>query len=79
MADYDYLEKMHEESRLRFGKTLTPEEAADEFALHNVDARIQHLGNLRRDDDMTFNEAAKRFRYERALKERHRRLMAVGR
>jgi hypothetical protein len=61
------------------GKTLTPEEAADKFALHNVDARIQHLSNLRRDENLTFNEAAERFRYERALKERHRRLMAVGR
>jgi hypothetical protein len=78
MAD-DFIEKMQEEAKLRFGKELTPEEAADKFALHDVNARIQHLGNLRRDEDMPFNDAAKRFRYERALKDVHEKLRRVGR
>jgi hypothetical protein len=75
----DFLEAMHAESRLRFGKELTPEEAAERFALHSFDARIQHLSNLRRDESLTFNEAAKRFRYERALRSAHEKLRLVGR
>jgi hypothetical protein len=78
MAD-DFIEKMQEEAKLRFGKELTPEEAAERFALHHVEARIQHLGNIRRDSDLTFNQAAERYRYEKALKEKHRQLLAVGR
>jgi hypothetical protein len=78
MSD-DFLEKMQQESRNRWGAELTPEQAAERFALHNFEARVQHLGNLRRDSDMPFNDAAKRFRYERALRDVHEKLRRVGR
>jgi hypothetical protein len=75
----DFIDEMQKEARMRFGKELSPAEAADEFALHNFEARIQHLNNLKTDDAMSVREAAKRLSFERALKETHHRLRKVDR
>jgi hypothetical protein len=79
MSDRDYLEEMHEEAELRFGKRLSPSEAAEKFALHGADHRIHHLKRLRAPESMTINEAAERHPYESALRAVHERMRRLGR
>lgn len=79
MSDKDFLESMHEESELRFGRRLSPSEAAQKFAGHGMDARVQHLKNMRAPDSMTLNEAADRKPYESAIRGIHEKLRRLGR
>lgn len=78
MAD-DFIDEMQTEAKLRFGKELSPAEVADKFALHDFEARIQHLKNLKTDDTMSLRGAAKRLTFERALKETHHHLRKADR
>jgi hypothetical protein len=77
--DRDYIEEAQEEARLRFGRELSPNELAEKFAGHDLDARIYHLKNLTNNDEMTPREAARRMAYERVLKNTHEVLRKVGR
>ena len=79
MAD-DFIDEMQTEARLRFGKTLSPSEVANEFAKHGFEARIQHLKSLKTADNFsTPREAAARFIFERALRGTHDRLRRIDR
>jgi hypothetical protein len=80
MADErDFIEEMQDEARLRFGRDLSPVEAAIEFARHPLDGRVQHLKNLKSDDALSVRDAAKRLSYTRALHQTHERLRKVDR
>jgi hypothetical protein len=78
MAD-DFIDEMQKEARLRFGRDLSPVEAAEKFAGHDLDARVFHLKNLNTDDTLSIGEAAKRLSYTRALNKTHAILSKVGR
>lgn len=79
----DFISEMSAEAELRFGRKLTANEAAEKFALHDMDARVYHLKNLRTSDDpMTTTEAraaSERLVIERALRKTHERLRRIGR
>jgi hypothetical protein len=74
----DFLDSMHEESELRFGRRLSPSEAAQKFALHGLDARVAHLRILKTPESMNLLEAAERHKHESALRSTHERLRKVG-
>jgi hypothetical protein len=79
MAD-DFIDEMQVEAKLRFGKTLSPDEVASEFSKHDFEARIQHLKTLKTADNFgTPREAAARHVYERALRSTHDRLRRIDR
>ena len=79
MAD-DFIDEMQTEAKLRFGKTLSPDEVAGEFAKHGFEARIQYLKNLKNGDNFdTPREAAARHVFERALRSTHDRLRRIDR
>jgi hypothetical protein len=76
----DFLERMQREAKLRFGRELTPDEAAAKFAGHGLDHRIEHLSNLDSSDEtQNVRAAAERLTYVRALKDVHEKLRRVGR
>jgi hypothetical protein len=79
----DFIEEMQTEAELRFGKTLSPQEVATEFAKHGFEARIQHLKNLKKNDEpisgVHLRDAAKRQVFERALRDTHERLRKIDR
>jgi hypothetical protein len=75
----DFIDEMQAEAVLRFGAELTPEEAGKRFAGHSQEERIFHLKNLQSDGDLTVDEAAKRYSYEKALRRTHTILSKVGR
>jgi hypothetical protein len=82
MSEKDWLEDEYfPEAELRFGRRPTPEEAGREFALHGVDARVQHLKRLRDSTPkaMTLNEVADRHAYTKVFRGVHERLRKVGR
>jgi hypothetical protein len=79
MSENDFLDSMQEEAELRWGKRLTPQEAAEKFALHGMDARVQHLKNMRTPESMTINQAADRHKYESAIRAMHEKLRRSGR
>lgn len=79
MAD-DFIDEMQTESRLRFGKELSPSEVAGEFTKHDFETRIHHLKNLKTADSFgTPREAAARYVFERALRSTHDRLAKIQR
>lgn len=79
MAD-DFIDEMQTEAKLRFGKTLSPSEVANEFTKHDFEARIQHLKNLKTADSFsTARAAAQRYAYERELRTVHDRLRKIDR
>jgi hypothetical protein len=76
----DFIEEMQREAQLRFGRELSPAECADKFALHNFNARIDHLKNLKSSDAIpNVRDAATRLTFERALKDTHERLRRIDR
>jgi hypothetical protein len=75
----DYIDQMQSEAKLRFGRELTAAEAGAKFAEHGLDARIQHLQNLRNDERLTIHGAAQRLTMERAIRDAHHALRKVGR
>jgi hypothetical protein len=76
----DFIEEMQTEAKLRFGKELSAREVADKFALHDFEARIGHLKNLKGADSYsTPREAAGRHVYESALRATHERLRKIDR
>jgi len=76
----DYVDAMRREWRLRYdGAEITPARAAEQFALHNFEARIGHLRNIETPDAMGIRETADRLAMERALKRTHETLRKVGR
>jgi hypothetical protein len=81
--DRDFIDEMQHEAELRFGGKLTAREAAEKFAGHDLEGRIQHLKNLRRSDDpLTTTEMrseVERRNIERALRSTHERLRKIGR
>jgi hypothetical protein len=83
MSEKDFIDEMNEEAELRFGRRLTAREAAEKFAQHDLEGRVQHLKNLHRlDDHLTLNEgkaAAERLVVERALRSTHEKLRRIGR
>lgn len=79
MAD-DFIDEMQTEAKLRFGKTLSPAEVAEQFQLHDFETRIQHLKRLKTADSFgTPREAAARHVYERELHSTHERLRKIDR
>lgn len=82
MEDRDFIEEMQHEAELRFGRKYTANEAAEEFALLDLNGRVQHLKNLKRSDDpLTTTEArvaSERLVIERALRNTHERLRRIG-
>ena len=77
--DNDFLDELQHESRLRFGRELTPAEAAEKFALHGLDARVQHLKRLKTPEAGTVREIARRHAFEGAMRRVHEELRKVGR
>ncbi len=78
--DRNYIERMQEEAKLRYGRSLTPDEAAAKFAEHKLDARINHLKTLRDDGEtLSIHKAAERLTFERKLRDVHNALRKVGR
>ncbi len=75
----DFIDEMQAEAKLRFGKELSPEEAAQKFMGHDAETRIFHLKNLQTPDEMTVTEAAKRYPYESALRQAHFKSLRVDR
>jgi hypothetical protein len=79
----DFIDEMQHEAELRFGGKLTAKEAAEKFAGHDLEGRIQHLKNLRRSDDpLTTSEMrgeVERRVIERALRGVHERLRKINR
>lgn len=76
----DFIEEMQIEAKLRFGKTLSPSEVANEFTKHDFEARIHHLKTLKSADSYaTPREAAARHVYERVLRSTHDRLSKIDR
>jgi hypothetical protein len=79
MSDRDFLEEMFAEAELRFGRRPSPSEAAREFSLHGIDARVTHLKRLRAPESMNVRQAAERKAYESALRSTHEALRKVNR
>jgi hypothetical protein len=76
----DYIEEMQTEAKLRFGRELSVGEVANEFAKHDIEARIQHLKNLKTPDTFgTPREAAKRHVFEIVLRSTHDQLRKIDR
>ncbi len=77
----DYIESMRKEWRLRYGASseISPAQAAEQFALHNFEARVAHLRNIHTPDAMTVRETADRHAFERAIRRTHETLRKVGR
>jgi len=77
----DFIERTQSRAVNYFGKELTPDEMATEFAKWDIDARVTALEELSRsepDETMT-REAARRMGYTRALINTHERLRRAGR
>ena len=75
----DFIEEMQKDAQERWGRELTPIEAAEKFALHNFETRIYHLKTL---DDRPLpmsREGAQRHALETALRRTHEKLRRVGR
>jgi len=77
--DRDYIEEAQQEARLRFGRELSSQELAGEFAKHDLDTRVYHLKTLRDPSELTLNQAAKRHSFESTLRNTHETLRKVGR
>ena len=77
--DKDYIEEAQSEAQLRFGRILSPDELADKFKGHDLEARVYHLKTLKMPDVMTVKEAADRYSYTSALNNVHERLRKVDR
>jgi phosphoserine phosphatase len=75
----DLIDHMQEESRLRYGRELTPQEAGQKFMEHGLDARVNHLKALRKDETSSVRDAAKRLTMERALMDAHTAARRSGR
>jgi hypothetical protein len=75
----DFIEEMKLEWRERYKQELTPREAAHQFALHNIDARVNHLKQLKAPEAMSPREASDRLVMERALRNAHDQLRNIGR
>jgi hypothetical protein len=75
----DYIDEMQEEWRLRHKRELTPAEAAQQFALHNFEARIGHLKKLDGRSLPMSREGGARHAFETALRRTHEQLRKVGR
>jgi len=76
----DTIDAMKKEFALRYGGAeLTPARAAQEFALHNFEARVAHLRNIETPAAMGVRETADRLAMERALRRTHETLRKVGR
>jgi hypothetical protein len=78
--DRDFIDEAQQEADLRFGKELSADELAMEFAKHDFETRIHHLKTMRDDaSELTIEQGAKRHTYERALRNMHDRLRKVDR
>ena len=76
----NYIDQTQSLSMDYSGKELSPAEMATEFAKWGIDDRVKALQELRADDsDLTITEAAKRHRYESALRNTHDILRKAGR
>jgi hypothetical protein len=76
----DYIEEAQQEAQLRWGKELTSEELATEFAKHDPETRIIHMKTLKSGEgELSIREAAKRMDYEGALRNTHEILRRAGR
>ena len=75
----DFIEEMREEFRIRQKRDMTPNDAANAFALHNFEARIQHLKRIKTPEAMTLRETGERHAFEKALRRTHDTLNKVGR
>ncbi len=75
----DFLEAMEEESKLRFGRSLTHQEISAKFLEHKLDARVAHLRNLRKDETLSIHKAAERLTLERVLYDAHHAARRAGR
>lgn len=76
----DFIEQTQSRSLDYTGKELSPEEMGTEFAKWDIDARVKALQELRAENGpLSPNEAARRYGYERALRNTHEILRKVGR
>lgn len=81
MSDKEWLSEYFQEAELRFGRRPTPDEAGREFALHNANARIQHLKRLEdtTPESIRLREAAERSAYTKVFRGVHEKLRRVNR
>jgi hypothetical protein len=77
--DRDYIEEAQQEAQLRFGKELSAQELATEFAKHDPEARIHHLKTLRDDGEVSVRDAAKMLEFRSALRSTHEILRKANR
>jgi hypothetical protein len=75
----DFIDHMIEESVLRYGRKISAREAGEAFLHHGLDARINHLKNIRKDETLSINKAAERLTYERAIRDAHTAARRAGR
>jgi hypothetical protein len=77
----DWIERTQRRGVNLYGKEMSPEELAGEFAKCDLYARADILDDLGRGepDEMTMRQAARRMGYTRALINTHERLRKAGR
>lgn len=75
----DYIDEAQQEALLRFGRELSPQELAEKFIGHDLEARIHHLKNLSTSDQLTIDQGARRMEYESALRSMHEAARKVDR
>jgi hypothetical protein len=78
MTDRDMLEEMFEEAEIRYGKRPTAEEYAQNFSLHDAEARINLLKRLDNDTPLNLRAAAERHDYVGKMRRVHERLRKIG-
>lgn len=79
--DRDFIEQTQSKAQLYHGKELSPEEMANEFAKFGIDERVDALDRISADSngELTIDQAARRYPYERALRNRHEMLRKADR
>jgi hypothetical protein len=77
----DWIERTQRRGVNLYGKQMSPEELANEFAKCDLYARVDILDDLGRSDpeEMTTRQAAERMGYTRVLVSTHERLRKAGR
>lgn len=79
MSD-DPIEQIQFRAKGHLGRELTPAEMATEFAKWDIGERVKTLESLNADTDpLTIDQAARRVKYENALRGTHEILRKVGR
>lgn len=77
----DFIQKTQSRSVGYNGKELSPDEMATEFMKCDIDTRVNALESIEAGNrgELTPEEAAKAYAYQKALRDTHERLRKVGR